>query len=65
MIKFNVLVQSILMYEVETWGWQEKKKIEDLRTRYKVGFGILHTGLCGHERNGSYEYKRRSGLQST
>ena len=34
MMLFNVLVKSIFMYGVEIWGWKERKKLEDLQTRY-------------------------------
>lgn len=34
MMLFNVLVKSIIMYGVDVWGWQERKKLKDLQTRY-------------------------------
>lgn len=34
MMMFNVLVKSIFMYGVEIWGWEERKKLEEIQARY-------------------------------
>lgn len=34
MIMFHVLVKSILMYGVETWGLEEREKSEALQIKY-------------------------------
>ena len=34
MMMFNVLVNSIVMYGVEIWGWEERKPVEALQERY-------------------------------
>jgi hypothetical protein len=37
MMMFESMVESILMYEAEIWGWKEQEKVETARKIFEMG----------------------------
>lgn len=37
---FDVLVESIMLYGVEVWGWKNEERIDRLKRKCKVDFRI-------------------------
>jgi hypothetical protein len=37
MMMFESMIESILMYEPETWGWKEQEEVEKVKGKYLRG----------------------------
>jgi hypothetical protein len=37
MMMFESMIESILMYEAEIWGWKEQEEVEKVEEKYLTG----------------------------
>jgi hypothetical protein len=37
MMMFKIMIESILMYRAEIWGWKEQEKVESVQEKYLRG----------------------------